>query len=193
MKAAKARAALLTAHGGPPPLSRLTSRRPVQLEDVPQVLRGVLYVDARTRGGHGPSRRRLSPRRVGFHCRRAQSSRAQPRQGQTAGCRSLYSTHPKLTNRRPRCVPEPRQPHQPPPLPARPSFSSRNLSREEKKGSGLVRRTLRPSRSPPLALIGWGEFLGAEAEQMSTFWTAPNPTCFRITRPVHVHSQSMDS
>lgn len=66
MKAAKARAALLPAHRGPPPRSRVTSRRPVQLEDVPQVLRGVLDVDARARGGHGPSRRRLGPRRVRF-------------------------------------------------------------------------------------------------------------------------------
>lgn len=34
--------------------SRLTSGGPVQFENVPQMLRGVLNVDARA-GGHGPS------------------------------------------------------------------------------------------------------------------------------------------
>lgn len=37
-----------------PTLSRLTSGGPIQFEDVPQMLRGVLNVDARA-GGHGPS------------------------------------------------------------------------------------------------------------------------------------------
>lgn len=102
---------------------------------------------------------RSAPR--SFRRRRAPSRGAQPSQGQTVGRQSPHSVHLKLANRRPRRVPEPRQPHQPPPLPARPSFGSRNLPWAEKKGSGLgVAAThppeARPYRGPAPGLIGSG-------------------------------------
>lgn len=72
-----------------------------------------------------------------FRCRSALCSRAQPCRGQTAEHRSLDSVHPQSANRRPRRVPVPLQPHQPPPLPALRRAGPRNLRRVEKKGSGL--------------------------------------------------------
>lgn len=78
-----------------------------------------------------------SPAPRSFRRRRAQCSRAQPCRDQTAGHGSLDSARPLPANRRPRRVPVPHQPHQPPPLPARRSSGSRNLSSTEKKGSGL--------------------------------------------------------
>lgn len=97
-------------------------------------------------------------------CRCALSSRVQPHRGQTAGCRSLHSVHPQPTNRGPRRVPEPLQPHQPPPLPARPIFGSRNLHLL-KKGSGLGADALLflsrvSSDAPPVCQRGPGSLAG---------------------------------
>ena len=84
----------------------------------------------------GPGAGALSTPRS-FRYLRAECSRAQPCQDQTARHRSLNSIHPPPANRRPRRVPVPHQHHQPPPLPARQSPGSRNLRRVKKKGSGL--------------------------------------------------------
>lgn len=144
----------------------------------------------------GPATRALSAPRS-CRCRCALSSRAQPHRGQTAGCWSVHSVHPQPTNRGPHRGPKPLQPHQPPPLPARPIFGSRNLHLL-KKGSGLeadASSFLEPGllRRPAPVPAGSGESSRAKAEQTSICCTSQSPTSLRISRLVHAHSQGMDS
>lgn len=133
-------------------------------------------------------------------CRCALSSRVQPHRGQTAGCRSLHSVHPQPTNRGPRRVPEPLQPHQPPPLPARPIFGSRNLHLL-KKGSGLGADALLflsrvSSDAPPVCQRGPGSLAGLrqskrphavppKALQASGYpaWSMPTPKAWAHDGP----------
>ena len=140
------------------------------------MLRGVLDVDARAGGGHGPSRGRPGPRRVRSPPpRTVQLSTAPP--GPDSGTSHYTRSNLSSQTTARAAFPEPRQPHRLPPLPARPRLGSRNLSGAEKKGSGLgVGRFAppgaRPYCGPAPALVGSGEFLEAEVEQTSTYWTA---------------------
>lgn len=103
-----------------------------------------------------------------LRCCSALSSRAQLRQGQTAARGSLHSVPPKPVNRPSHRVPVPRQPHQPPSLPAHKSLGSRNPRGKEKKGSGLGAEAspLPFCVSAPLRR-GPGKLCRAEAKEMA--------------------------
>lgn len=173
-------------------MSWLTPRGPVQLEDVPQVLRGVLDVDARAGGGHGPRRRRLVHAAfVSLPPRTVQPHTALPGPDSRTPVTKLG---PPAARKPPpalrRCAP-----------PAPPTASTSGppeLWLPEPAQGGEERFRAGDGSFTPPGPFGQrvrqsNPFFQAEAEQMSTYWTDQIPVHIRTSSQVYVHYQNMYS